>query len=234
MTYEEVVNEIRTGNSLKNICEQHSLNYHRLYGKIRQDFPGLMSRRKSSLVKERCKKAQEIPLNNDEVVRLYAVEKLSARDIADRMGVVQNVILKRLRECGVPKNNQGDYWTDERREHQAKLCHDGVIGIHNPNNKYRFTGIEQQFAKWLEEHNIAYERQKQLKKGRHRYDFHILGTKLLVEIDGTYWHNSASQREKDNRFVDEAAEMDYNVIRFSDIEIRDTMQQCFERILEWI
>jgi very-short-patch-repair endonuclease len=234
MTYEEVVAEIRAGNSLKNVCESHSLNYYHLYGKIRKDFPGLMSRKKSALVRERCKKAQEIPLDIGEVIRLYTVEKLSAREIAEKMGVVQNVILKRLREHGIPKNHQGDYWTDERREHQAKLCHDGVIGVHNPANKYRFTGIEQQFVSWLEGRNIEYERQKQLKKGRHRYDFHILGTKLLVEIDGVYWHDTASQREKDKRFIDEAAELDYNVVRFSDIEIRDTKQRCFERILEWI
>ena len=234
MTYEEIVADIRAGNSLKNICEIHSLNYYQLYGKIRGDFPELMSRKKSNIIRERSRKAQEIPLDEVEMIRLYTQEKWAARKIAAHMGVVQNVILKRLRDRGISKNNQAEYWTDERRENQAKLCHDGIIGIHNPNNTYRYTGIEKQFADWLDEHNVKYERQKQLKKGRHRYDFHISGTKLLVEIDGDYWHNTEVQKIKDKKFLDEAQELGYNVLRFSDIEIRDTKQQCFERIFEWI
>lgn len=234
MSYEEILKELEAGNSLKNICEVNDLKYHPLYKKIKKDFPHLLNRKKSNLVKNRYKKAQEIPLNVDEVVRLYTIEKISAREIANRMNVVQNVILKRLRDLGIPKNNQSEYWTDDRRKHQSKLCHDGVIGIHNPNNKYRYTGIEQRFAAWLDNNGISFERQKQLTKGHHRYDFYLNGTNILVEIDGAYWHNKKSQQIKDKKFIDEAEKLGYNVIRFSDTEINETKDICFERIYEWI
>lgn len=43
---------------------------------------------------------------------------------------------------------------------------------------------------WLKEHNIEFEHQKRFKlNGKVRYvDFYVYSRKLIIEIDGEYWH----------------------------------------------
>ncbi len=234
MEYEQIIAELEQGESLNHLCKTQGLKYHSLYGKIKKERPELLSRQNKS-AKVAARHSRPIPLDEQEIIRLYLEEKMPAAAIAKQFGVVQNVILKRLREASVALNNQGVYWTDERREHQRALCFDGVIGIHAQGpGSYRYTKIEQAFAAWCDERNIEYTRQFQLMPKHHRYDFLINGTKLLVEIDGEYWHTREQQIVKDKIFVDEAVKMGYNVLRFTDREMTASNMTCFERIYEWI
>lgn len=235
MEYEQIITELESGESLNHLCKTHGLKYHPLYGKIKKERPELLSRQNKSARVVARHTTNRIQLDEQKIIRLYLEEKMPAAAIAKQFGVVQNVILKRLREAGVVLNNQGIYWTDERREHQRALCFDGVIGIHAQGpGSYRYTKIERTFAAWCDERNIEYTRQFQLMPKHHRYDFLINGTKLLVEIDGEYWHTREHQIVKDKIFVDEAVKMGYNVIRFTDREMKVTKLSCFERIYEWI
>ena len=54
-------------------------------------------------------------------------------------------------------------------------------------NQGKISNINKKFAKKLEERNIPYELEFPL--GNKNFDFHILGTNLLIEIDPTYTHN---------------------------------------------
>ena len=117
----------------------------------------------------------------------------------------------------------------EQGESLNHLCKTQGLKYHSLYGK-----IEQAFAAWCDERNIEYTRQFQLMPKHHRYDFLINGTKLLVEIDGEYWHTREQQIIKDKIFVDEAVKMGYNVLRFTDREMTASNMTCFERIYEWI
>jgi very-short-patch-repair endonuclease/transposase-like protein len=234
--YDMVISEIEKGESLKYICETHDLNYHAFYKKIKEETPGALKRKNiSTLRKKRYSEAQKIRLDEEKICQMYKDEHISARKIAKKFGVVQNTILRILRENGIEKNSQSLYWTDEMREAQRKKCYDGIIGIHSQGDgAYRFTQPERDFASWCDCKNIKYTRQYQIENGRHRYDFRIDGTFILVEIDGEFWHNTNKQKKKDLLFEKEAKEKGFTVIRFSDTMIQKTKTECFNDILSLI
>lgn len=234
--YDMVIKEIQNGESLKFICETYDLNYHTFYKKIKKENPDVLKRKWTSDAKrKRYSDVQKIKLDNDTIIDMYKNKKMSARKIANEFGVAQNTILRILRENNVSKNSQSVYWTDEKREHQRKLCYDGKIGIHaQGDGAYRFTKPEKDFAAWCDENNIRYERQYQISDGMHRYDFKINNTNILVEIDGEYWHSSPAQKEKDAQFEKEAFENGLTVLRFSDKIIHETKSKCFNELFSYV
>jgi very-short-patch-repair endonuclease len=62
----------------------------------------------------------------------------------------------------------------------------------------------------------------------------LVGSNLIVEMDGVYWHSSDKQIEKDRQQEKDAIESGYKVIRFTDKEIKDTKRKCYERLREYI
>jgi very-short-patch-repair endonuclease len=234
--YDIVVKELQDGESLKYICETNDLNYFAFYKKIKKENPDVLKRDwTSNSKKKRYSEVQKIKLDEAVIIDMYKNQKISARKIADNFNVVQNTILRILRENKVPKNDQSNYWTEEMKEHQRTLCYDAKIGIHSQGDgAYRFTKPERDFTAWCCENNIKYERQYQISKGTHRYDFKIDGTSVLVEIDGEFWHNKPEQKEKDSRFEKDAKNEGFTVLRFSDKVINSTKSRCFEELFNYV
>jgi very-short-patch-repair endonuclease len=234
--YEIVMNEMKSGESLRAICQTLDLNYYAFYKKIKSEKPDMLNRDwKSDKLKQRYAETQKIDLDSFEIIRMYKEELIPARKIAEKYNVAQNTILRIIKESGVDKNNQSLYWTEERRERQRALCYDGIIGIHaQGNGAYRFTKPEREFAKWCEENDISYERQYQISPGMHNYDFRIVGTNILVEIDGDFWHCTPEQKQKDEMFEEQAKEHNLTIIRFSDKIIYKTKSKCFNKIFEYM
>jgi very-short-patch-repair endonuclease len=231
--YDMVISEIQNGESLRHICEAYDLNYYVFYKKIKKEKPNLLKRDwKSASKKKRYSEAQKIRLDENRICEMYKSELVSAGKIAKEFGVAQNTILRILRENEVKKNSQSLYWTDEMREAQRRRCYDGEVGIHaQGDGAYRFTKPERDFAAWCDMNDIGYTRQFQIEASKHRYDFRIGETYLLVEIDGEFWHNTSEQKKKDLEFEKEAKENGFTVIRFSDRIIRETKTKCFNDIL---
>ena len=227
----EIICRLQTEqDSLLAIAKDYSYKYSDLYHFIRQRDPNVLRRKWSAKVRQRMGVPRK-NLPDDEIVALYKEGK-SSNALAEKYGVTNNTILKRLREAGVPLNDQSIYFTDERKEHQRKLANDGAIGIHaQGDGAYRFTKPERQFAAWCDEHDIGYTRQFQIHKGEHRYDFLIDGTKNIVEIDGVYWHSTTKQKKLDAKHESSAIDEGYTVIRFTDKEINETKTACFDRLI---
>lgn len=234
--YSMVVSELKKGESLRQICKVNDLDYFAFYKKIKKDDPDILSRNwTSDVMRKRMSAGQKIVLDTDLIIDMYTKDLLSARKIAEHFNVVQNTILRILRDNNVPKNSQKLYWTDDKREAQRQLCYDGVIGIHaQGDGAYRFTKPERDFAQWCEDNNVPYTRQYQIEKGMHNYDFKIEGTNLIVEIDGVYWHSTPEQKLKDLQFEEEANKNGLTLLRFSDIIINQTKTQCFEEVLTYM
>lgn len=229
---ETVISSLKAGESLLQLCKKYSINYHAFRKVIKRDYPTLLSMKKSKQMRERMSASTRkfSPDEEQHIIERYMAGE-SAYQILKDYDVVVNVIYSILKRNNIPKNNQSSYWTDEMREKQRQLCYDGIVGIHaQGDGAYRFTKPERDFAKWCEDNTIAYERQFQITKGTHRYDFIISDTNILVEIDGEYWHSTPEQTAKDRSFEEYAIDNGYAVIRFTDKEMRKTKNNCLQAL----
>jgi len=65
-------------------------------------------------------------------------------------------------------------------------------------------------------------------------DIFIKSYKLIIEIDGTYWHNKPGRKEKDVRRTKQMEEKGYVVLRFTDKEVEKELDKIKHKILEII
>lgn len=85
------------------------------------------------------------------------------------------------------------------------------------------TRPEKAFRKALEHEGIKYE-PEYIIPGNERefmYDVYIPSQRILVEIDGEYWHSSEEAMKRDKVKDRLAKENNYNIIRYTDYEILD-------------
>lgn len=80
------------------------------------------------------------------------------------------------------------------------------------------SSLELKFIEYLNEHQITFEHQKQLKteNGSWLYDFFIPHLNLLVEIDGEYWHSTKKQLNRDLIKNKIAKDQGFILLRLSD------------------
>lgn len=217
------------GESLSQICEKMDLNYYFFY-KLLKD--RLSTKNRSEIVRKRMSEVR-MKCNEEEQKKIIEEYKsgLTIDQVSSKFGVCVGSVWGILERNNVERNSQKSYWTEERRERARKMAFDGIIGIHaQGDGAYRFTKPERIFAKWCDENGIEYDRQFQIEKGTHRYDFRIRNTNILVEIDGVYWHSQKEVMEKDIAFEQFAKLHEYYVIRFTDDEIAETKTNCFSII----
>lgn len=91
------------------------------------------------------------------------------------------------------------------------------------------TDIEIIVAQVLDALEVEYEQQKRM--GHYLVDFYIPSKKLVIECDGTYWHNKPDVKERDARKDAYLLSQGYIVLRFTDVEIKknklDTLIDLF-------
>jgi len=226
---DEVLKLIEEGDSLLNICKIMDLNYCYFYNIIKDK----IDRSKSNIIKKRISESQSL-FDYEEEQRIINIYKTgqSIYTLGKMCDVSPATICNVLNKHDIKRNNQSIYWTEERKKEYSKKGHNGEIGVHaQGNGAYRFTKPERDFAAWCEDNDIAYERQYQIQKGTHRYDFILKGTNVLVEIDGEFWHCTEEQLQKDRSFEEFAKKNGYNVVRFTDKQMYETRLKCFEILL---
>lgn len=94
------------------------------------------------------------------------------------------------------------------------------------------TSIEKKVARFLDKNNIDYEFNKVVKtKTSFRFpDFRI--GKLIIECDGVYWHKNMKKEDKARE--NELKELGFEVIRFTDKEIKNEwehVKECIQKKL---
>ena len=72
---------------------------------------------------------------------------------------------------------------------------------------YKNTGPELKMKEILNELNIPFEHQFRIKNCL--YDFHILNTNILIEVDGDYWHGNPKKFQKLNKHQKETKQKDF-------------------------
>ena len=115
---------------------------------------------------------------------------------------------------------------------------------------YYHSSLEIRFCSLLEQLNISYTRQFHINKNRHPYDFHLCDSKIVIEINGNFWHanplyyneddivNLPGQKLKakevwnrDKKFTDFAENNGYKVITIWEDEFKKTDEELIEYFL---
>jgi very-short-patch-repair endonuclease len=77
----------------------------------------------------------------------------------------------------------------------------------------------------------GYKVERQAKRGRWSFDAAIVGSNILVEADGVYWHSSATVKARDARKNAWAAQQGYILIRVPEMDFRDNPSKAIDVIL---
>lgn len=125
--------------------------------------------------------------------------------------------------------------TDEQMADRIKKMYSTQVknGLFNSN-------LELRLCKAFENLNISYTRQFHLKGYKHPYDFHLCDTKIIVEVNGDFWHanpliyeendvvnlpvNKLLAKdiwERDKKYIERAEENGYKVIEIWEHNIKN-------------
>lgn len=109
--------------------------------------------------------------------------------------------------------------------------------------KHRYKNkLEQLVCDTLDKHNIEYTFQYFLRDGDvcKSYDFHIRNTKVLLEIDGDYWHGKEGAKQKYKKYLEVqendklktklAEDSGYVVVRFWESDIKQDTNILINRL----
>ena len=88
------------------------------------------------------------------------------------------------------------FWNNLSENELAEWCYKVQLGKLN-NNIYD-SKLENRFCELLNDLNISYIRQFHLKGSTHPYDFRLLNTKIIIEINGDYWHANPNKYNEDD------------------------------------
>lgn len=132
---------------------------------------------------------------------------------------------KQMRERG--KWNWGLHNKGEKRN--CGINHKPKFHTEETKNKIRIarlkqilptidTSIERKFKEWLESKKINYIHSFNL-GNRFQCDFYLPSMNLIVECDGTYWHNREDMKKRDKAKDAYAKKCGFNLIRLSEEQI---------------
>ena len=108
-----------------------------------------------------------------------------------------------------------------------------------PHPKYGTSKLEKKFAKeFLEKLGVRYEEQFEAKDIKRYFDFKLDG-RILIEVDGSYWHSYGKVYEEMNSIQKRNARVDeiknkwahsngYKLIRIWEHDINNNPQKVFE------
>lgn len=157
---------------------------------------------------------------------LYRDMKLSTYEICKLLNYPHHgAVVEDMKYYNIPRRNYKDAGNNlydkhpEKKELHRKQFYEGITGPKNVD----ITSIEKRFMEWAEARGIKYKLQFQIRKNWHRYDFLIEGTKVIVEMDGDFWHSLPEHVQRDKKYDDIAKKYGYNVVRIKESEL---MKNC--------
>ena len=125
-----------------------------------------------------------------------------------------------------------------------KTCKEAQIQrLLNYDGPYKNTKPELKMKEILNFLNIPFKHQFRIKN--HLYDFHILNTNILIEVDGDYWHGNSKMFKKLNKVQKESKQRDkkhnkiaktnnYILLRFWENDILRNEEKIKEKICKVI
>lgn len=122
-----------------------------------------------------------------------------------------------LKETGMKISSTWTNKSEEEKDKFRKIQRDITVKRISENGNKRFTNTkpEIRFKKLLEFYNIKYEQNYPFISIKHSYpvDFYLSDYKLVVEVDGEYWHNYPEYRPIDIIRSQELINSNYYIFR---------------------
>jgi len=144
-----------------------------------------------------------------------------------------------------------DYWeniSDEKLKEVIKKA-----SKTRESHCYYHSSLEVRFCSILESLNISFTRQYHINKNRHPYDFHLCDSKIIIEINGNFWHanplyyqgndiikypggKKAAKEvwERDKKFIDWAEKNGYRVIVIWEDDFKKTDDELKDLLLNML
>ena len=236
------VEELKSGKGLQQVCREQGFIYANVYAWLRRAGYGeLVKASKGN--NDRYKTFKPDILSADQVPvikKMYEEQIMTLAEIAKVFNVNKVTIFNFCKKHGIQTRTKGEGTrlyqnrpdvktaTKVRMKRLALL---GIVGVLK-GRKYFNTGPELHFLNWCIENEYDVIQQFRVEPGGHPYDFYVIGTNLLVEIDGHYWHQRPEQVIKDNTHNVTAANMGFKVIRVVDLEQKHV--DCYVKLKEEI
>lgn len=101
--------------------------------------------------------------------------------------------------------------------------------INNPNRIFKDTSIELKIEVELRKRGINYQKQVPLCKIA-IVDFYLPEYRIIIQADGDYWHNLPKRKEKDEKRDRVLTFNGFNVYRFWEHEINDSVKECINKV----
>jgi very-short-patch-repair endonuclease len=131
------------------------------------------------------------------------------------------------------KNSLGYKYTDIQKQKMRKSHNYPNERKYNPNRKFKDTSIELKIETELQRRNINYQKQVPLCKIA-IVDFYLPEYRIVIQCDGDYWHNLPGVKEKDERQDKVLIFNGFNIYRFWEHEINESVKKCIDIVLRKI
>lgn len=237
----EIKSLLLEGYSVSEISKRIGFGYASVYNAIqRNGLSNLISVKNNGKSKTSKKYHEDKSLfDKSTLLREYVDNKLNLYEIAEKYKTSAANVLLYMRKYDIKTRTKSEATKllyekhgDILREKHRQNAYNGITGIHRKGHSRTETWIEKIFEKYCIDNNIKYEKQYQINCKGHRYDF-LIYDNLLIELDGNFWHNTEKQKKLDESHNLLAKENGYDIIRFTDSEIKKTKGSCFEKIREY-
>jgi len=136
----------------------------------------------------------------------------------------------------ISKKNKGKKRSEEFKRKDRERALFRVQTQHGP---YKDTKPELKMKEILNELNISFKHQFRL--GNHSFDFHLLNTNILIEVDGDYWHSNPKKfiklnntqlkiKERDKKHNEIAKTNNFILLRFWENDILNNTEEVKNKL----
>lgn len=123
------------------------------------------------------------------------------------------------------RNSWKEQWNSLTKAQQLERLSNWIEAGHNANKSYTLkpSSLEIIVKKQLDYYGVKYVQQKHINDGNRNYylDFYLPGFKLVIEVNGSYWHNKPKKIERDNSLKRYVESTGRKIIFIWDYEIKD-------------
>jgi len=123
-------------------------------------------------------------------------------------------------------------WVKPAKLHEFRFCSRSCQGSWVSRNTHSPTKPENIVVEALTKLRLPFNREYRV--GRYQCDFVLLGYKLVIEVDGDYWHSLPKQKISDKRKDTYLTNNGWHILRFRECDIYKDLSKCLARINKYI
>ncbi len=184
---------------------------------------------------------REVKIPKDKLRYLYVDKGLTISEIVKRFNWSRGTVYKRLRRYdfvrsvsealeGKPSAFKGKHHTLETKKKLRKAT---IRQLASGKMKRKDSSVELKMEGELKKNNINYQKHASLCNITVA-DFYLPKYKIVIYVDGDYWHNLSNVKNRDKNQTKILEENGYKVFRFWEHEINKSTKECINKIMKYI